>query len=93
MSTSDSSSWESGSAGSGEVKRVAVIGAGVAGLVGLKTALEAGLEAECFEQRNDVGGIWHQLDPAEQPEEGLDIGARTYKGLFMNSMKTWYSCS
>ena len=76
-----------------EVKRVAVIGAGVSGLVGLKTALEAGQEATCFEQRDDIGGIWHQIDPTEQSEEGLDIGARTYKGMFMNTVKTWYCYS
>lgn len=39
-------------------KRVAVIGAGVAGISALKACLEAGLDVTCFEQSDHVGGLW-----------------------------------
>lgn len=39
------------------VKRVAVIGAGVSGLVSVKACLEEGLEPVCYE-RNDEIGKW-----------------------------------
>lgn len=39
-------------------KTVAVIGAGLAGLVTLKSCLEEGLEAIAFEQSDDIGGNW-----------------------------------
>ena len=40
------------------VRRVAVVGAGVSGLAATKTCLEEGLEPTCFEQSEDVGGLW-----------------------------------
>uniref|UniRef100_T1J018 Flavin-containing monooxygenase n=1 Tax=Strigamia maritima TaxID=126957 RepID=T1J018_STRMM len=39
-------------------RRVAVIGAGASGLVALKSFLEVGLRAECYEKTNLVGGVW-----------------------------------
>lgn len=41
------------------VRRVAVIGAGVGGLVSVKCCLDEGLEPTCFEQSQDIGGLWH----------------------------------
>ncbi|CAH2311802.1 dimethylaniline monooxygenase [N-oxide-forming] 2-like [Pelobates cultripes] len=43
-------------------KRVAIIGAGVSGLSGIKSCLEEGLEPTCFERRNDIGGLWNFTD-------------------------------
>lgn len=40
------------------VRRVAVVGAGVSGLAATKWCLEEGLEPICFEQSEDVGGLW-----------------------------------
>ncbi len=40
------------------VKRVAVIGAGWAGLYAIKWLKELGLEPVCFEASNDIGGVW-----------------------------------
>ena len=40
-------------------KRVAVIGAGSAGLVTLKSLLEDGHDACAFEQASDIGGLWN----------------------------------
>lgn len=42
----------------GMVRRVAVVGAGVSGLAAIKCCLEEGLEPTCFEQSEDVGGLW-----------------------------------
>nr|XP_054765940.1 flavin-containing monooxygenase 5-like [Lytechinus pictus] len=39
-------------------KRVAVIGAGVSGLVGIKTCFEEGLQPVCFEKQQQLGGAW-----------------------------------
>ncbi|XP_025079861.1 LOW QUALITY PROTEIN: dimethylaniline monooxygenase [N-oxide-forming] 5-like [Pomacea canaliculata] len=40
------------------VKRVAIIGGGVSGLVATKSCIEEGLDPTCFEQRDSVGGLW-----------------------------------
>lgn len=40
------------------VRRVAVIGAGVGGLVSVKCCLDEGLEPICFESSEDIGGVW-----------------------------------
>ena len=37
------------------VKRVAVVGCGVSGLVAIKSCLEEGLEPTCFEMNSDIG--------------------------------------
>ncbi|XP_074008830.1 flavin-containing monooxygenase 3-like isoform X2 [Numenius arquata] len=41
------------------VRRVAVVGAGVSGLAATKCCLEEGLEPTCFEQSENIGGLWH----------------------------------
>lgn len=38
--------------------RVAVVGAGVSGLAATKCCLDEGLEPTCFEQSQDIGGLW-----------------------------------
>lgn len=40
------------------VKKVAVIGAGVSGLISLKCCLDEGLDPTCFELTEDIGGLW-----------------------------------
>jgi len=40
-------------------KKVAIIGAGPAGLVSAKECLESGLEPVVFESQADIGGLWH----------------------------------
>ncbi|KAL6058255.1 Flavin-containing monooxygenase [Balamuthia mandrillaris] len=39
-------------------KRIAVIGGGWCGLFALKSFLEVGLDAVCYEQREAIGGVW-----------------------------------
>lgn len=47
------------------VKRIAVIGAGSAGLACIKECLSIGLEPICFERTDDVGGLWKYTDAEE----------------------------
>ena len=39
--------------------RIAVVGAGPAGLVAAKHALQSGFEVRVFEAQDDLGGQWH----------------------------------
>ena len=39
-------------------KKVAVIGAGIAGLVTIKSCLEEGMEVVAFEKTDSIGGNW-----------------------------------
>ncbi|TPX49192.1 hypothetical protein SeMB42_g01326 [Synchytrium endobioticum] len=49
------------------IRKVAVIGAGVAGLVALKH-LKDDFECTAFEQFDYIGGIWHYTDPSARPD-------------------------
>ncbi|RUS21897.1 flavin monooxygenase-like protein [Endogone sp. FLAS-F59071] len=60
-------------------KRVAVIGAGIGGLVAIKECLAAGLEPVCFESESYVGGLWH-----ENENEELTRNTPMYKNLVIN---------
>ncbi|XP_066270805.1 flavin-containing monooxygenase 1-like isoform X3 [Branchiostoma lanceolatum] len=62
-----------------EQKRVAIIGAGVSGLAAIKACLEEGLEPTCFEQSEEIGGLWHYTD-----DGGQQHGASMYKSLISN---------
>jgi len=44
------------------IMRVAVVGAGVGGLAAIKTCLEEGIDAVCFERRDDLGGLWNYTE-------------------------------
>jgi len=39
-------------------KKVAVIGAGANGIASLKVCLDYGFETQCYEQSDNIGGIW-----------------------------------
>lgn len=45
-------------AANGAGKRVAVLGAGAAGLVASRLLREAGFGVRCFERTGEVGGVW-----------------------------------
>ncbi|XP_067670051.1 flavin-containing monooxygenase 5-like [Haliotis asinina] len=60
-------------------KRVAIVGAGLAGLAATKSCLEEGLEPVCFEQYDDIGGVWYYT---KEYREGQ--GARAFDYLTTN---------
>ncbi|CAI7795085.1 unnamed protein product, partial [Closterium sp. NIES-53] len=47
------------------LKRVAVIGAGPAGLASAKYLLEAGLQPTLFDKAASIGGLWRQGIPSD----------------------------
>ncbi|KAM5239074.1 LOW QUALITY PROTEIN: flavin-containing monooxygenase 2 [Ctenodactylus gundi] len=62
-------------------KKVAVIGAGVSGLISLKCCVDEGLEPTCFERTEDIGGLWRFK---ENVEEGR---ASIYQSVITNTSK------
>ncbi|CAH1779585.1 unnamed protein product [Owenia fusiformis] len=73
-----------------EVKRVAVIGAGCAGLVALKECLEGNLQVVCFEKNNKIGGLWNIKDGKKDKDYK---GPTVYPSLVMNTCKETSTCS
>ncbi|NXD82935.1 FMO1 monooxygenase, partial [Halcyon senegalensis] len=61
--------------------RVAVVGAGVSGLVAIKCCLEEGLEPTCFEQSQDIGGLWRYTEHIEAGRPSL------YPSVISNTSK------
>uniref|UniRef100_A0A8C2RG88 Flavin-containing monooxygenase n=1 Tax=Capra hircus TaxID=9925 RepID=A0A8C2RG88_CAPHI len=62
-------------------KKVAVIGAGVSGLISLKCCVDEGLEPTCFEKTEDIGGLWRF-------KENVDDGrASIYQSVISNTSK------
>ncbi|XP_077995897.1 dimethylaniline monooxygenase [N-oxide-forming] 2-like [Glandiceps talaboti] len=62
--------------------RVAVIGAGVAGLTSIKSCLEDGLEPVCYERHDRIGGLWNYSDVIQ-----TDQGAAVYHSVVTNNSK------
>jgi cation diffusion facilitator CzcD-associated flavoprotein CzcO len=62
-----------------QAMRVAIIGAGLAGLTTAKVLLQAGHDVEVFDRTPDVGGVWSRT--------------RRYPGLTTQSPKAQYSFS
>ncbi|XP_051042075.1 flavin-containing monooxygenase 2 [Phodopus roborovskii] len=62
-------------------KKVAVIGAGVSGLISLKCCVDEGLEPTCFERTEDIGGLWRFKDNVE------DGRASIYHSVITNTSK------
>ncbi|NXI77671.1 FMO4 monooxygenase, partial [Rhipidura dahli] len=63
------------------VQRVAVIGAGVGGLVSVKCCLDEGLEPICFESSEDIGGVWRYTDSTD------DSRVSVYHSVITNTSK------
>ncbi|XP_077994976.1 dimethylaniline monooxygenase [N-oxide-forming] 2-like [Glandiceps talaboti] len=62
--------------------RVAVIGAGVAGLTSIKSCLEDGHEPVCYERHDKLGGIWNYDDKLRPGQ-----GAALYRSVVTNNSK------
>lgn len=67
-------------------KKVAVIGAGTAGICAAKTALQNGFDVTVFEQSDVVGGTWVYRDHVGKDKYGLEYGYM-YKDLMTNAPK------
>nr|XP_006823466.1 PREDICTED: dimethylaniline monooxygenase [N-oxide-forming] 5-like [Saccoglossus kowalevskii] len=63
-------------------QRVAIIGAGVAGLLSIKSCLEEGLVPVCLERHDDLGGIWYYGDELRKGQV-----AATYDSVVTNISK------
>ncbi|KAM8930378.1 flavin-containing monooxygenase 5-like [Pelodytes ibericus] len=63
------------------VKKVAVIGAGSSGLPAIKCCLDEGLEPTCFENTEDIGGLWRFKEVSEE------CRASIYNSVIINTSK------
>lgn len=64
--------------------KVAVIGAGAAGLAAIKHSIDYNCEVVAFEQTDKVGGTWVYTDRTDKTEFGIDIHSSMYKDLTTN---------
>ncbi|KAL3286888.1 hypothetical protein HHI36_001375 [Cryptolaemus montrouzieri] len=67
--------------------KIAVIGAGAAGLVAIKYCVQEGYECEAFEQTEFVGGTWNYTDEVGLDKNGLPVHTSMYKNLRTNLPK------
>ncbi|NWW50835.1 FMO1 monooxygenase, partial [Pedionomus torquatus] len=61
--------------------RVAVVGAGISGLTATKCCLDEGLKPTCFEQSQDIGGLWRYTEHIEAGRPSL------YPSVISNTSK------
>ncbi|XP_031351136.1 senecionine N-oxygenase-like [Photinus pyralis] len=71
----------------GEPGKVAIIGAGVCGLISLRYAKESGHQCDVFEQTGEFGGTWVYTDNYGIDENGLPITRNLYQDLITNVPK------
>lgn len=63
--------------------KIAIIGAGVSGLVSIKSCLDEGLEPVCFEKSEEIGGLWKFSD---DPTSAAKHGS-VYESTVINTSK------
>lgn len=61
--------------------KIAIIGAGAAGLCALRHATDKGFPCDCFEQTDKVGGTWNYTERTGLDENGLPVHSSMYQGL------------
>lgn len=61
--------------------KIAVVGAGAAGLPAVKHAVEQGFSCVAYEQTDRIGGTWNYTDLIGYDENGLPIHTSMYKNL------------
>lgn len=61
--------------------RIAIIGAGAAGICAARHSVDAGHEVTIYEQTNNIGGTWVYTDNVGKDENGLNIHSSMYQGL------------
>ncbi|KKY17208.1 putative dimethylaniline monooxygenase [Phaeomoniella chlamydospora] len=70
--------------------KVAIVGAGLSGLVTLKECLAEGFEAEVFEAQSHIGGAWKYQEP--DPKTG-QVHSSMYRGLVTNGCRESFAYS
>ena len=63
--------------------KIAIIGAGVSGLVSIKSCLDEGLEPVCFEKSEEIGGLWKFSDDATSAAKHGSV----YESTVINTSK------
>ncbi|PPQ80532.1 hypothetical protein CVT24_002655 [Panaeolus cyanescens] len=63
-----------------EIKKVAIIGAGVGGIISYRELTQAGFDVHLFERDNSPGGNWHYSDevPLDAPIPNADASVGDY---------------
>lgn len=61
--------------------KIAIIGAGAAGLAALRHGLKQGHDCTVFEQTSHIGGTWNYTDLVNVDENGLPVHSSMYQGL------------
>lgn len=67
--------------------KIAVIGAGIAGLLATKHSKAAGFEVVCFEQTDSIGGTWVYDENIKLDRHGRQMYSSMYKNLRTNLPK------
>ncbi|KAF7283945.1 hypothetical protein GWI33_022771 [Rhynchophorus ferrugineus] len=67
--------------------KIAIIGAGAAGLASLRHGLKQGHDCTAFEQTGNIGGTWNYTDLVNVDENGLPVHSSMYQGLKTNLPK------
>lgn len=63
------------------VLKVAIIGAGQAGLCSAKRAIDEGFNVTIYEQSEHIGGIWHYTEKTGKDQYGINIHTAMYQEL------------
>lgn len=61
--------------------KIAIIGAGVAGLTTLKHCLADGHECVILERNDYIGGVWKYVEKTGVDEHGLPVTSSMYEDL------------
>jgi cation diffusion facilitator CzcD-associated flavoprotein CzcO len=61
-------------------KKIAVIGAGVSGIVATKWLIEAGHQVKTFEQAGDIGGNWYYIS-LDNHDSAHEVSSSCYENL------------
>jgi dimethylaniline monooxygenase (N-oxide forming) len=64
--------------------KLCIIGAGGAGLIAVKRALEFGCDVTAFESTDKVGGLWNYTEQVGKDEYGEEIHTSMYQNLVTN---------
>ncbi|KAK9873990.1 hypothetical protein WA026_002338 [Henosepilachna vigintioctopunctata] len=67
--------------------KIAIVGAGAAGLAAIKYSIDQGYQCEAFEQAEVVGGTWNYTDQVGFDKNGLPIRTSMYQNLRTNLPK------